>query len=141
MKIVPLLILTSIMAMLATGCNSTNADKEATNTEIPNIENASTATAPVAVSTVPQATETAPITEPEPKTVEAEATGEMLHEAHCTSCHGTEVYTRTDRKVSSYAQLVSQVARCDANIGSQLFEEDQTKIANYLNDNFYKFEK
>lgn len=136
MKIVPLLILTSIMAMLATGCADTNADKEAAETE-----NAPTATAQVAVSAAPQATEAAPITEPEPKTVEAEATGEMLHEAHCASCHGTEVYTRADRRVSSYEQLVSQVARCDANIGSQLFEEDQTKIANYLNDNFYKFEK
>jgi len=135
MKIVPLLAITSIMAMLATGCNEASTDKpEADNTATP-------ATEKVAVNAAPKATEAAPITEPEPKDVEAEATGEMLHEANCVRCHGTEVYTREDRRVTSYERLANQVAQCDANIGLQLFEEDQEKITNYLNDNFYKFEK
>ena len=35
--------------------------------------------------------------------------------------------------------LESQVARCDANLGTQLFPEELALLAEHLNMSFYKF--
>ncbi|MCB1922426.1 MAG: hypothetical protein KDJ27_01550 [Gammaproteobacteria bacterium] len=63
------------------------------------------------------------------------------HEAQCTRCHDTGVYTRNDRRVQSYPKLASQVARCDANLATKLFPEDLGQLTDYLNDNYYHFAK
>lgn len=57
----------------------------------------------------------------------------------CSSCHGSEVYTRPDRRVKDLQQLGAQVRRCDANVGSALFDEDMEAVIQYLNTTYYKF--
>ena len=61
------------------------------------------------------------------------------HQAECTRCHGTEVYTRDNRRVQSFPMLQAQVERCDANLAKKLFPEDLAQLVDYLNDNYYKF--
>jgi hypothetical protein len=63
------------------------------------------------------------------------------HEATCTRCHGSEVYTRADRRVTSFPALQAQVARCDANLGTRLFPEDLGLLVDHMNDQYYRFDK
>lgn len=67
--------------------------------------------------------------------------GKILHDANCISCHDAKVYTRVERKVLDYIQLAAQVKRCDANLGSRLFDEDLAQITDYLNQAYYKYAK
>ena len=67
--------------------------------------------------------------------------GKDLHDTNCISCHDTAKYTSPEHKMQSYAMLSNQVRNCDANLGTKLFDEDITKIVDYLNDAFYKFPK
>lgn len=99
-----------------------------------------TATAPVDAK--PVAAATAP-NAPPAATVTADDVhpGKAIHDANCVSCHDTGVYTREDRKIKDFTQLDAQVRRCDANLGTRLFDEDITKVVSYLNDNYYKFAK
>ena len=46
------------------------------------------------------------------------------HDSNCTRCHDSRVYTRDNRRVSSYPQLEAQVARCDAMLETKLFPND-----------------
>jgi hypothetical protein len=43
--------------------------------------------------------------------------------------------------MTDFTMLSAQVRRCDANLGSKLFDEDMNKIADYLNETYYKFPK
>ena len=72
-----------------------------------------------------------------PVAAEFDAAG--YHEDNCTTCHGTEVYTRDNRRITSMNALENQVARCDANLGKKLFPEDLASLVDHLNTNFYKF--
>lgn len=67
--------------------------------------------------------------------------GKALHDANCISCHDSAVYTREDRKIGDFPKLLAQVRRCDANLGSRLFDEDIEQVADYLNQAYYKFEQ
>ena len=67
--------------------------------------------------------------------------GKAIHDANCISCHDTGKYTRADRTVKDFKQLVGRVQVCDANLGAKLSEKDLTQITAYLNDTFYKFPK
>ena len=62
-----------------------------------------------------------------------------LYQFNCTSCHGAEVYTRTDRKVTSLASLEAQVRRCEQSLGLKWFDEEITGMTGYLNTHYYKF--
>lgn len=64
-----------------------------------------------------------------------------FHQASCTGCHDSNVYTREQRRVDSLPRLESQVRMCDANLGNNLFDEDIQSLTNYLNDNYYHFGK
>lgn len=68
------------------------------------------------------------------------AQGKALHERHCTACHGTEVYTRPDRRMRSLDMLQSQIGRCTRAAGADLNEQEQAALARYLNETFYHFE-
>ena len=57
----------------------------------------------------------------------------------CDKCHGTEVYTRKDRKVTSLASLESQVRRCDSNLNTNWFDDEIIDVTAHLNKNYYKF--
>lgn len=65
--------------------------------------------------------------------------GQALHAKHCTACHGSEVYTRKDRKTKTAAQLAGRISGCNANTGAGWFPEEELHVAAYLNQNFYKF--
>jgi len=57
----------------------------------------------------------------------------------CSGCHGTEVYSRPNPRVKNLAGLEAQVRRCDANIGTGLFEDDIAALVEHLNASYYKF--
>lgn len=63
----------------------------------------------------------------------------QYHDDNCMRCHGTEVYTRENRRIRSFTALESQVARCDAMLETKLFPEDLAQLVEHLNTNFYKF--
>jgi hypothetical protein len=63
---------------------------------------------------------------------------EHLYQEHCLSCHGSEVYTRSDRKVTSLEGLQRQVQRCELALGLRWFDEEIAGVADYLNENYYK---
>lgn len=67
--------------------------------------------------------------------------GKGLHDTNCISCHDSAAYTREDRKISDFPKLLAQVHRCDANLGSRLFDEELAQVADYLNKAYYKYEK
>lgn len=69
----------------------------------------------------------------------SQADGKELHEENCTRCHGSEVYTREDRKVTSREGLTKQVRRCTTMLGVQWFDDDIDAVAEYLNSTYYKF--
>ena len=62
-------------------------------------------------------------------------------QTQCTRCHDDGVYTRPNRRINSLPALDAQVRRCDANIGTSLFDEDLEKVVEYLNTEYYGFEK
>ncbi|MGB0713605.1 MAG: cytochrome c [Gammaproteobacteria bacterium] len=66
------------------------------------------------------------------------ANGEQLHDG-CGKCHGTEVYTREDRRVGDKNALLNQVQRCALALGEPWGNEDVEDVTEYLNANYYKF--
>lgn len=63
-----------------------------------------------------------------------------FHQSNCMSCHGTEVYTRDDRRINSLSALEAQVARCDANLSTKLFPQELDSVVEYLNTSYYNFD-
>lgn len=64
---------------------------------------------------------------------------ESLYQANCIRCHGSEIYTREDRKISSFEGLERQVQRCELSLGLQWFDENISDVAAYLNHHHYQF--
>lgn len=75
------------------------------------------------------------------------AAGKKSHDEHkCNSCHiakfggdGSEIFTRSDRKVKTAKALATQITNCSTNLGLMLFEDDEAHLGAYLNKNYYKF--
>ena len=66
---------------------------------------------------------------------------EQLYEEYCLGCHGSEIYTREGRMVTSLDGLERQVQRCETALGLRWFDEDIKDVASYLNHHFYSFER
>jgi cytochrome c5 len=74
------------------------------------------------------------------------AEGHKLVQQHkCEACHESKVYgppgsiyTRKDRKVTSWEKLKAQVAGCSTMLNLGLFPDDEESVAKYLNDTWYK---
>ncbi|MCG7873553.1 MAG: cytochrome c [Candidatus Thiodiazotropha lotti] len=66
--------------------------------------------------------------------------GKQLNEAHCLKCHGSELYTRPNRRVKSLDGLHKQVRFCEQNLGLTWFEDQIEGTATYLNLEYYKFD-
>ncbi|WGZ94868.1 MAG: cytochrome c [Candidatus Thiothrix putei] len=77
------------------------------------------------------------------QTVAAEpdpANGQKLFAASkCLNCHGTDAFTKADRKVTDLARLESQVRSCDANLDTNWFDDEIKDVVAYLNQAYYKF--
>jgi len=63
----------------------------------------------------------------------------LFTESKCNQCHGTEVYTKKDRKVTSLPKLEAQVRRCDSNLNTNWFDDEIINVTAYLNKQYYKF--
>lgn len=73
--------------------------------------------------------------------------GKNIDQQKCYACHakktgfgnGDMVYTRSDSKVKSLANLKKMVGLCNNELRLDLFPEDETDVVAYLNQQFYKF--
>ena len=66
--------------------------------------------------------------------------GQKLYKASkCNQCHGTEVFTRKDRKIKDLASLEAQVRRCDSNLNTNWFDDEIIDVTAHLNKKYYKF--
>ena len=63
-----------------------------------------------------------------------------LFEQNCTSCHGSEVYTREDRRINSLDALHGQVRMCEQNLGLTWFDDQVDAVTALLNREYYNFE-
>jgi len=73
------------------------------------------------------------------KRTQSSMDGEALYQKSCTKCHSTSVHTRTDRTVKSLDSLKNRVAKCNANVGTNLTNDEVDAISNHLNAKYYKF--
>ena len=75
------------------------------------------------------------------------ANGKAIDQQKCYGCHakksgfsnGDMIYTRSDGKVKSLANLKKMVSLCNTELRLDLFPEDETDVVAYLNQQFYKF--
>ena len=73
--------------------------------------------------------------------------GKAIDQAKCYACHakktgfsnGDMIYTRSDSKVKSVANLKKMVGLCNTELRLDLFPEDEADVVAYLNQQFYKF--
>ena len=65
--------------------------------------------------------------------------GDDLHFEHCTGCHDSSVYTRSDRKVGDLASLGRQVRFCKDTIGVTWFDDEVDDVIAYLNASYYRY--
>jgi len=75
------------------------------------------------------------------------ANGKNIDQQKCYACHakktgfgnGDMIYTRSDSKVKSIANLKRMVGLCNTELRLDLFPEDEADVVAYLNQQFYKF--
>lgn len=65
--------------------------------------------------------------------------GKQLHDARCMRCHGTEVYTRSNRRMKSFDKLTAHVNFCKNQTGVMWFDDEVNDVIHYLNESFYQF--
>ena len=74
------------------------------------------------------------------------ANGKSIDQQKCYACHakktgfgnGDMIYTRSDSKVKSIANLKRMVSLCNTELRLDLFPEDEADVVAYLNQQFYK---
>ena len=60
--------------------------------------------------------------------------------SECLRCHqNNQLFTRSNRKVKTLAQLNAQVRRCDTQLNTHLFDDEIEDVVAYLNQAHYKF--
>ena len=67
------------------------------------------------------------------------AAGKRLHDASCTGCHDTSVYSRKTRSVHSLDELKQQLDSCGHATGKSLSPAEKQNLVKYLKDQFYQF--
>jgi hypothetical protein len=65
--------------------------------------------------------------------------GKRLHDANCTGCHDTGVYTRENRSVRSLDGLKQQLVNCSHMAGKKFSTIETQNLVKYLNETFYQF--
>ena len=69
------------------------------------------------------------------------AEGKRLHDANCTGCHDSSVYTRKDHRVRSLEALKQQVENCTHMAQKEFAPIERQSIVKYLNEAFYRFKE
>jgi len=64
--------------------------------------------------------------------------GRMLHDTHCISCHGTQVYKRESKLGKDYETIRKQVVRWETNVSLKWNDADIDAVTTYLARSFYK---
>lgn len=64
--------------------------------------------------------------------------GRMLHDTHCISCHGTQVYKRDSKVATNYEEIRTQVVRWETNVSLHWSAGDIDAVTTYLARSFYK---
>ena len=75
------------------------------------------------------------------------ANGKAIDQQKCYACHakktgfgnGDMIYTRSDSKVKTLANLKRMVSLCNTELRLDLFPEDEADVTAFLNQQFYKF--
>ena len=75
------------------------------------------------------------------------ASGKLIEQQKCYACHtkksgfgnGDMIYTRSDGKVKSLADLKRMASLCNSELRLDLFPEDEADVTAFLNQQFYKF--
>lgn len=72
----------------------------------------------------------------------------LVAEKHCETCHANKtlgdaqaIYTRKDRKVTSYEKLKARVALCNSELGLQMFPDEEEHVVAFLDREYYHFGK
>jgi len=72
--------------------------------------------------------------------------GKAIHDKQCNACHAArfdgdakKIYIRADRRVKSASGLAQMITTCNANLGNNLFPEDELNLGAHLNKTYYKF--
>ncbi len=61
------------------------------------------------------------------------------YQTSCTTCHGTDVYTSTKRRITSFDALERQVKRCTLALSLRWSNDEVHDVSTYLNQRFYHF--
>ncbi|MDD4910785.1 MAG: cytochrome c [Sideroxydans sp.] len=76
----------------------------------------------------------------------AENGKKLFAQYECSSCHegkvggdGSAIFTRSNRRVTSSKNLVSQIEQCSGAIGANLSTQEKQDLAAHLNQTYYKF--
>ncbi|MDR9497642.1 MAG: hypothetical protein RI556_00540 [Hydrogenovibrio sp.] len=71
--------------------------------------------------------------------------GKVLHDdANCMKCHADMGYNKPSLKkmgVESWSDLKSAISYCESNLNVGWFPEEQEQVADYLNQEYYHFDK
>ncbi len=68
------------------------------------------------------------------------AEGKRLHDASCTGCHDTAVYSRKNHTVRSLEGLKQQFESCSHMAKKEFSTAEAQNVIKYLNNKFYHFE-
>ncbi|WP_373017106.1 hypothetical protein [Thiomicrorhabdus sp.] len=63
----------------------------------------------------------------------------LLDKAQCMKCHEAKPFNPS--KTTSYPKLVKAVTFCNANLNTGFWDEEVEEIADYLNQEYYHYEK
>lgn len=64
--------------------------------------------------------------------------GRLLYATYCDGCHTEQVHWRDRKRVSTWEQLVAEVARWQANVGLRWNQADIEAVARHLNRLHYR---
>ncbi len=67
------------------------------------------------------------------------ARGELLYNAHCITCHTTQMHWRDNRQAKDWTGLAFQVRRWQAAAGLGWSDADIVEVSRYLNNTIYKY--
>lgn len=74
------------------------------------------------------------------------AQGKTLHDTTCLQCHASltgdnpnSLYSRADRKVTTFAALQKRVKACAVAADANWSDAQRKEVVNYLSETFYHF--